>query len=440
MEAGLIAGIIPCDAMFLLLAISASVAFLFLGAWLYLVFARGFYWRTDFRLDAKAPSPRRDWPSVAALVPAREEADFLPHTLPTLLRQQYPGNYHIFLIDDQSSDSTGPLACSIARHVDSETRFTLVQGLPLPPGWAGKVWALEQGVRAAADHNPDYIWLTDADVAHDSQVLVSLVEKAQSEGLAMVSVTAQLRCKGFWDRLLVSAFIYFFGKVFPFRWVNDPRHRKAAAAGGCILVRWKDLAAAGGMKPIANAIIDDCALARLVKLGASQRNSIWLGLSHDVRSVRAYGGSRRSGGGSPHHLYPAPLFPPVPHGNRDWHDAPVSAPPGRRRWRTGCGAAHRSGASSSPRLSLGAGLLDSDGRQFSAHPPVVRRLGLVLAAASPCRYPLRRDDGGFGPSPLAEPRRSLEGPRIRPQRNVSASDQRMNGSARYCCCPGSVSV
>jgi hopene-associated glycosyltransferase HpnB len=149
---------------------------------------------------------------------------------------------------------------------------------------------MEQGVRAASLQNPDYLWLTDADIAHGPEVLASLVAKAEAEGASLVSVAAQLHCQGFWERLLVPAFIYFFAKLFPFRWINDRENSVAAAAGGCILVRRESLEAAGGLQAIANAIIDDCALARLIKGGRPGGAKIWLGLSHDIESVRPYVG------------------------------------------------------------------------------------------------------------------------------------------------------
>ncbi|MFP6748077.1 MAG: glycosyltransferase, partial [Alphaproteobacteria bacterium] len=76
-----------------------------------------------------------------------------------------------------------------------------------------------------------------------------------------------------------------FQKLYPFAWVNDRDHRAAAAAGGCILVRRQALAAAGGMAAISGALIDDCALARLIK----RHGAIWLGLTTTSQSIRPHG-------------------------------------------------------------------------------------------------------------------------------------------------------
>jgi hopene-associated glycosyltransferase HpnB len=275
--------------MSLLLLTFIAVTSASLIAWLYLLLARGSFWRTDIKLTAADTSPSRDWPSVGVVVPAREEASVLPQTLTKVLGQEYPGKMLVYLVDDQSRDGTASVARSLAEETEEPDLLTVVEGIPLPTGWAGKVWAMEQGVRAAGRQLPEFLWLTDADIAHNPRVLQALIVKAESDGADLVSVAARLHCHGFWERLLVPAFIYFFAKLFPFRWVNDPKNPTAAAAGGCVLVRREALESAGGLASIAGAIIDDCALAGLVK-GRGQGVRIWLGLSHDVMSVRPYDG------------------------------------------------------------------------------------------------------------------------------------------------------
>jgi hopene-associated glycosyltransferase HpnB len=96
---------------------------------------------------------------------------------------------------------------------------------------------------------------------------------------------AQLRCETFWERLLVPPFIFFFKLLYPFAAVNTPGRRTAAAAGGCILVHTAALRATGGFSAMRDALIDDCTLAGRIKRDG---HAIWLGLSHDVVSVRSY--------------------------------------------------------------------------------------------------------------------------------------------------------
>ena len=198
----------------------------------------------------------------------------------------------VYLVDDRSSDGTADIAKAAAREADKGFPFKVVMGKERPEGWAGKVWALQQGVEAAKTVDHEYFWFTDADIAHSPDVLVSLVARAEEEGLDMVSVMAKLHVSTFWDRLLIPAFVFFFGKLYPFRWVNDHEKSTAAAAGGCVLVRKERLVEGGGFESMRDAIIDDCTLARLVR-GPEGRGRLWLGMSQEVQSIRPYDGAQR---------------------------------------------------------------------------------------------------------------------------------------------------
>jgi len=262
------------------------VACVSFAAWLFLLAARGGYWRASPSLDAddvRRPASDR-FPSVLAVIPARNEADVLGETLPTVLGQRYDGPFRAVLVDDDSSDATAAVAQNVAAHCQAADRLEVIAGRPLPNGWAGKVWAMYQGVERA-DDPVDFFWLTDADIAHDPNVLQALVEKATGDSRDLVSLMAALRVGRGWDALLIPAFVYFFSKLYPFRWVGDPRRKTAGAAGGCMLVRQASLAAAGGLEAIRSALIDDCALGSLIKRVGGRT---WLGFTNSVRSVRSY--------------------------------------------------------------------------------------------------------------------------------------------------------
>jgi len=249
--------------------------------WVYLLAAHGGYWRTDQRLppgDAARGDAAR-WPPVVAVIPARDEAAMLPLTLPTVLAQDYPGPFRVVLVDDCSSDGTAAAAASLA----PGPVLRVVSGEPRPDGWAGKVWAMEQGTRAA--DGGEYLLLTDADIAHEQGTLTALVAAAVAGGYDLVSQMALLRARTPSERFLVPAFVYFFAQLYPFRRVNRPGGRTAAAAGGCTLVRREELAAAGGLAQIRGALIDDVALGRLLKRRGAR---CWLGFSTRVVSRRAY--------------------------------------------------------------------------------------------------------------------------------------------------------
>jgi hopene-associated glycosyltransferase HpnB len=266
------------------------IAAVVLAIWLYLIAARGGFWRAAERDDRTllraSPSAVRRWPAVTAVVPARDEAETVGETIGGLLRQDYRGPFKVILVDDQSRDGTARLAREAAAAFGAGDRFDVVSGRPLPAGWTGKLWAQSQGVEFAgkAEEAPDYLLLTDADIVFAPQALASLVARAEQDGLVLNSLMVKLRCKSFAERMFVPAFVFFFQMLYPFAWVNDPRRATAAAAGGCMLVRREALAAAGGLASIRGALIDDCALAKFLKA----HGPIALALTDRAHSVRAY--------------------------------------------------------------------------------------------------------------------------------------------------------
>lgn len=253
-----------------------------LAAWLWLLLCQGFFWRTDVRLPHRTQPDR--WPSVCVVVPARDEAAVLPASLPSLLAQDYPGHAEIFLIDDGSSDGTGELARELARRHDGLPLTVDSPGEP-PAGWTGKLWAVRHGIGLARARDPEYLLLTDADIAHAPDSLRELVAAARTGGFDAVSLMARLRAESLWERLVVPAFVYFFAQLYPFRRIGKKGTRTAAAAGGCVLLRAETAERARIPDAIRHAVIDDVALARAVKGGGGH---IWLGLAERVDSVRPY--------------------------------------------------------------------------------------------------------------------------------------------------------
>lgn len=272
--------------------IGLGLTLLSLAVWMGLLCLRGQFWQADQRLEGQATA-LEVWPSICAVIPARNEADLLPITLRSLLMQDYPGSLTVILVDDQSTDGTARIAQAIAQESGKSWQLKIISAEPLPSGWTGKLWALEQGIRQAQTLTPpDYFLLTDADIEHDSANLRSLVAKATVENLDLVSLMVLLRCQSFWERLLIPAFVFFFQKLYPFRWVNDPNNPTAAAAGGCILIHCKALTRVGGIQTVRQALIDDCSLAQAVKSSSQSEqpngSRIWLGLTSLTRSLRPY--------------------------------------------------------------------------------------------------------------------------------------------------------
>ncbi len=253
--------------------------------WTYLLLGRGFFWLARERDDRDAPAPPQHWPAVVAVTPARNEADVIAKAVGSLLAQDYPGEFRLILVDDQSDDGTADVARAAAIRAGSANRLEILAGQALPKGWVGKMWAVNQGVHRASQSAPVYLLLTDADIGHAPDNLRHLVARAEAGRLALVSLMARLSTQTWAERLLIPAFVFFFDMLFPFGWVNDPRAKAAAGAGGCMLVRRDALEAAGGIAAIQSAIIDDCALAARLKA----QGPIWLGLTHRAESLRPYG-------------------------------------------------------------------------------------------------------------------------------------------------------
>jgi hopene-associated glycosyltransferase HpnB len=262
--------------MFLLLLLLAC---LWLG---YAAFGRR--WRVAPLLEepaAAAASTR----SVLAVVPARNEAAELPHTLPALLAQTHRA-LRVVLVDDHSEDGTADVARQVAAAAGAAERLFVLDAPELPVGWTGKVWAQHQGVQRALDLGAEWIWFTDADIRHDVEVLARLLATADRWQRDFVSVMARLRCQTGVEKLLIPAFTYFFAGLYSFESIADDRSPAAGAAGGCMLVRAAVLQRAGGMAAIRDAVIDDVSLARACKQAGAR---LWLGYDQGVNSSRGYG-------------------------------------------------------------------------------------------------------------------------------------------------------
>lgn len=259
-----------------------------LAVWLYLLLGRGFFWlaaERDSQLAADAEPAM--WPSVTAVVPARNEADVVESCIGSLLRQRYAGRFEIVLVDDESTDGTAKVALDAAKAARAQDRLTVLRGAPLPAGWTGKVFAMNQGFRHVEDEREpsDYVLFTDADISYEAtDALARLVRGAEARGMALTSLMVKLRCESFAERLLIPAFVFFFDMLYPFSWVADRKKATAAAAGGCMLVRRAALSRAGGIESIKGALIDDCALGTVMK----RQGPIWLGLTERVVSLRPY--------------------------------------------------------------------------------------------------------------------------------------------------------
>ncbi len=232
-------------------------------------------WRNREVLETETDFSDFDLHDVTVLIPARDEAEVIAGTLQSL-KQQGRG-LQVVLVDDDSNDDT----VEIARSTGLEN-LTIIESKSLPPGWTGKLWAQEQGLKVV---KTPLLLLLDADIALKPGMLKALKQKQQKNSLQFVSLMAVLRFQSFWEKLLMPAFIYFFKMIYPFALANNPKSKMAAAAGGCIFLETAVLKDIGGMAVIKDAVIDDCTLAKTIK---SKGYKIWVGLTHGVISQRPY--------------------------------------------------------------------------------------------------------------------------------------------------------
>jgi hopene-associated glycosyltransferase HpnB len=254
--------------------------------WLYLLTARGGFWRIDRQFPDQRP---RTLPEVTivAVIPARDEAECIGEAVRSLLGQQLRRPIHIIVVDDGSSDGTADEARQAAEQLGMSDYLTVIHGQPLAAGWTGKLWAVSQGVAHAERFSPDYLLLTDADIRHEPWSITRLIFTAENRRCDLASCMVKLATDSTAEKALIPAFVYFFLQLYPPRWVHSPKRKTAAAAGGCVLIRPHTLGQIGGISAIRDQVIDDCALARTVKRNGGR---VWLGLTDESQSIRSYGG------------------------------------------------------------------------------------------------------------------------------------------------------
>jgi hopene-associated glycosyltransferase HpnB len=251
--------------------------------WCYLLTAHGWFWMVQ-RLAEVAPLTQTGL--VAVIVPARNEAGVIGKSVSSLLQQSCADTIRILVVDDNSTDTTAAAAREAAASASRADALTVISGRPLPGGWSGKLWAVQQGIEQALPLQPQFLLLTDADIEHSPENIATLVAIAEDGRYDLASFMVKLHCSTVAEKLLIPAFVFFFFMLYPPEWIRDPRRKAAGAAGGCILIRPEALARAGGIAAIRSEIIDDCALAGAVKRSGGK---IWLGVTADTHSLRAYG-------------------------------------------------------------------------------------------------------------------------------------------------------
>jgi len=254
--------------------------------WVVLTFFRGAFWQVlAFDDDIAKQESLTRWPRVVAIVPARNEAEFIARTVDSLVKQDYPGELRVVVVDDHSEDGTGDLAREAAARAGASDRVLVRQGATLQSGWTGKLLAMQQGVESAGARESEYFWFTDADIEHAPDALRRVVQRAETEKLDLVSLMALSQVNSLSEHLLIPPFLYFFLKLYPPSWIANREAKTAGAAGGCVLLKREALDRMGGLAAICGEVIDDCTMANAVKRSGG---GLWMGLTRKSVSLRTY--------------------------------------------------------------------------------------------------------------------------------------------------------
>src|SRR5258708_6562881 len=237
----------------LLALILATISLLI---WVVLTFLRGAFWQVlAFDDDTAKKESLERWPRVAAVVPARNEAEFIARTVESLAKQEYAGELRVAVGDDHSEDGTRSLARGAAARAGGSERVLILQGAALESGWTGQLLAMKQGVESSVAQEADYFWFTDADIEHAPDTLRRLVQRPKKDNLDLVSLMVLAQVNSLPERLLIPPFLYFFLKLYPPSCTADRRWQTAGAAGGCLFLKRAGLEGLGGVAGLRGVVI-----------------------------------------------------------------------------------------------------------------------------------------------------------------------------------------
>jgi glycosyltransferase involved in cell wall biosynthesis len=220
---------------------------------------------------------------LSVIIPARDEEQDLAASLRSVLEQE-DVELEIIVVNDHSSDRTGAIADELAR---SDPRLRVLHNPALPPGWLGKVNAMERGAALATG---ELFLFTDADVVHAPRCFVTAIAELESRELDFLSLFPLMDCVSVGENVILPALVGGLA-LLATPGIEDPRSPDALAAGAFLMIRapvWRRI---GGFEPIKHEMLDDVALARLVKRHGGR---VAFYLAPELLRVRLYKGNRHA--------------------------------------------------------------------------------------------------------------------------------------------------
>ncbi len=194
---------------------------------------------------------------VSALIPARNEAASIARTVRSVAAQSEVAE--IIVIDDHSEDGTAGILESLREEIP---RLRTLQVGDPPPGWTGKAHALASGAREATGN---WLLFTDADTNHLPDSLSAVLQRAYRERADLISLSPAQEMETWWERAVIPFAFFELARRFRFSQINDPKSKAAAANGQFILIRRAVYESVGGHDAVRSEILEDVALARIVK-------------------------------------------------------------------------------------------------------------------------------------------------------------------------------
>ena len=215
-------------------------------------------WGREWKiLEPTEPAPDSGL-SVSVCVPARNEALNIGDCVAAVLDNDWP-NLELIVVDDRSSDNTGDVAREAA---NGDTRLKVIDGIEPPSGWAGKPWAC---MRAAKESKGAWLVFVDADVRLHPKAIRALVETAEANDLALLSLFGTWIVEGFWERVLIPSVGWLIRGAVDLNKVNNVAHPEAFANGQLIAMRRDAYFGIEGHKSVQSEVLEDVRLAEVMK-------------------------------------------------------------------------------------------------------------------------------------------------------------------------------